>query len=1159
MSFKADVPVESNLNPKSTKTVTWLHLSDLHACKPKTGWDANRVTEALCKDLKEMQEKYDLRPDLIFFTGDAAYGHLGHSDGKSITEQFREAHVFFTTVRESFKPPIEQRNFFLVPGNHDVNRSKISKLETQALGNIKSLDEITSFIKDGGLEWKIIMRRLDDYAHFLETCGYDHLLTDRDRLIYADARECNGLRVGIAGFNSAWSSRGIGREEIGRLWMAGRFQLETLKEQMPPNDFQIALLHHPSNWLSPEENSIFGQQLKRDFPFVLHGHEHQDYISSESLSGHTVISAGACHEWSESRNNGYNFVRLDFSKGRGDIWLRQYNATGAGWIPRIIPERTDDRGCWPLDHFKPWMGKLIASEAGNPPEKDSESNIPIEILDGNLVDRKKDYEVRYRKAVAKKLDYIGLFGIELRRRESREYSLTVAYVSLNLDLESQEDIEELDDDVTAATQTTFPAEKGRLLIRGVAGSGKTTLLRWAAIQSTVWEQPMRLPIERGLNEGYDTTRLDPDRDWRHQIPFIIRLRDFTDGQLPRPNQFPLLLAKELPDPPTEWIDDILINGRALVMFDGVDEVPPQVRDATMREIRDLINAYPANYYVVTTRPEAVEKFEFIKHGFISACVEPMAVNDRNDFIDRWHDAMELQLRNWNEYTDLRPLAKRLKHRLEANPAIARLTSNPLLCAVVCTLHRERNENLPETPIDLCEKLCAMLLNDRDQARFSTKAHKWIYEAYGKLDFQFRKGVLSQLAYHMIDSGISAITEIEADRQITKSLNSYKLNDNVKAGAIRRALVERSGILQESSDQKIEFLHNTLKEYLAAERFVNKGDLQVLADHAHEASWQPVILFAVALPRDGSEFATNLLYELLLQIPSETLTQVRSKEAKLEVAKVKAQQFFFIQCFANAYQVDDSTINQAFDNISKQLLPPQNTRDAISLASCGEAIIPYLENRKELKVSERAACVRALGLISNQQSSILLKGYLNDPALSVAEELVGLFDDWNQILSIRQYVQKNGCVPSSILKKLKNISSLYNLNNLTRLEVWRAEMKDISALASLPNLTEIDMSEMQIYDISFLINLASLVKLDISRTSVRDISALSQLTKLEKLNLSHTSVRDISALSQLTKLEKLNLSHTSVSDISALSQLINLKELDISDTSVRDASALSQHK
>jgi predicted MPP superfamily phosphohydrolase len=433
MSLNDAVPnVEPSKNPESTKTVTWLHISDLHVCKPRTGWDAKRVIDKLCKDLRGMQEQQGLRPDLIFFTGDAAYGHIGNGEGKSIDEQFRDAHDFFTAVRESFEPYIDQRNLFLVPGNHDVNRNKISRGATKELDSIKLLKDMANFMQAGGLDWEIIMSRLDDYAHFLKIYGYDHLLTDPDRLIYATVREINGLQVGIAGFNSAWSSKGTGREEMGRLWMAGRFQLETLNQQMPPNDFKIALLHHPGNWLVPEENPAFGRQLEQDFPFVLHGHEHQDFVRSDAANGHTVISAGACHEWSESKNNGYNFVRLDLIAGIGEVWLRQYESTGGGWTPRIIYAKTDGLGRWPLEHLHPWMAKLIVAKTADSPEENGSKEIPDsnnnEEKGENITgDRTKDYETRYREIVAKKLDYIELFGIDLPR-ESKEYSLTVAYV-----------------------------------------------------------------------------------------------------------------------------------------------------------------------------------------------------------------------------------------------------------------------------------------------------------------------------------------------------------------------------------------------------------------------------------------------------------------------------------------------------------------------------------------------------------------------------------------------------------------------------------------------------------------------------------------------------------------------------------------------------------
>jgi 3',5'-cyclic AMP phosphodiesterase CpdA len=106
--------------------LTWLHLSDLHACKPRTGWDAKRVTDSLCVDLRKMQADYSLRPDLVFFTGDAAFGQIGKERGKAIVDQFREAHDFLTAVRQAFEPELPQRDLFLVPGNHDVNRERIT-------------------------------------------------------------------------------------------------------------------------------------------------------------------------------------------------------------------------------------------------------------------------------------------------------------------------------------------------------------------------------------------------------------------------------------------------------------------------------------------------------------------------------------------------------------------------------------------------------------------------------------------------------------------------------------------------------------------------------------------------------------------------------------------------------------------------------------------------------------------------------------------------------------------------------------------------------------------------------------------------------------------------------------------------------------------------
>lgn len=111
-------------------TITWLHLSDLHACKAKTGWDAYRIVKELQSDLMDMQDRHGLRPDLIFFTGDAAYGNIGGGPGERLADQFGEVGTFLEKIRTVFVPEVARENVFLVPGNHDVNRNSVTEDQT---------------------------------------------------------------------------------------------------------------------------------------------------------------------------------------------------------------------------------------------------------------------------------------------------------------------------------------------------------------------------------------------------------------------------------------------------------------------------------------------------------------------------------------------------------------------------------------------------------------------------------------------------------------------------------------------------------------------------------------------------------------------------------------------------------------------------------------------------------------------------------------------------------------------------------------------------------------------------------------------------------------------------------------------------------------------
>jgi tetratricopeptide (TPR) repeat protein/predicted MPP superfamily phosphohydrolase len=326
--------------------ITWLHLSDLHFCQPQSGWDATKVLSTLITDLKRMQSDHGLRPDLIFFTGDLAFGEIGTETGYSIRDQFAGAARVLDRIRSSFQGEITRDNVFLVPGNHDVNRCYVTDDQTTWLDNQTDTRRVTELIQTKTLQWRRYIERLQDYRSFLANHGYSHLLGDPERLTYGLSREIRGGLYNIVGLNTAWSC--CRDSEKGKLWMGGRWQIGHLTASLPPADLSIALMHHPSNWLVEYEDPALLRDIEREFDFSLHGHEHQDWVTQGA--SHTRIAAGACYDRSD-KENGYNFVRLNLDTGKGEVWLRRYHGQGGDWIPEVIPNRTDHDGLWQLAEF----------------------------------------------------------------------------------------------------------------------------------------------------------------------------------------------------------------------------------------------------------------------------------------------------------------------------------------------------------------------------------------------------------------------------------------------------------------------------------------------------------------------------------------------------------------------------------------------------------------------------------------------------------------------------------------------------------------------------------------------------------------------------------------------------------------------------------------
>jgi 3',5'-cyclic AMP phosphodiesterase CpdA len=305
-------------------TVTWLHISDLHWRESET-YDANIVARALLNDLAKRDE---IAPELahidfVFVTGDIAFA------GQS--EEYRLAERFFDDLRRT--TGVRKERTFVVPGNHDVDRSVISD-ETRdildRLGNRQAVNRLLGYDVDRAK----IMQRLHRYQHFVNDYWGNHLPFDNVR--YSYVKRCRVKRgedsytwVEILGLNSAWAS--ASDNDRHNLFLGER-QVRSALDQTRRAGIRIVLMHHPFEWLRDFDRDDCEALLLDKCDFILHGHLHRTgAMQIESPGGNAIVfSAGACYEGRKYPNT-YNLVVLDFDAGEGTIYLRIYSDQQGGF------------------------------------------------------------------------------------------------------------------------------------------------------------------------------------------------------------------------------------------------------------------------------------------------------------------------------------------------------------------------------------------------------------------------------------------------------------------------------------------------------------------------------------------------------------------------------------------------------------------------------------------------------------------------------------------------------------------------------------------------------------------------------------------------------------------------------------------------------------
>ncbi|MFB6838468.1 NACHT domain-containing protein [Streptomyces sp. NPDC056361] len=560
------------------------------------------------------------------------------------------------------------------------------------------------------------------------------------------------------------------------------------------------------------------------------------------------------------------------------------------------------------------------------------------------------FERRYLDHLAKKHGRLTIYGIDLHHSPD-DWPLDLAYLSLEA-TGADAALRTLDgagrllpqqrEHAAPVRADLALARHDRILLRGLAGSGKTTLVQWLTVSAAT--------------EG----RTDGMGYLRGRVPFVLPLRTLTrhGERLPAPGHF--LAAAGCPlAPPDGWTDRVLASGRGLVLVDGIDEIPEAERGRARAWLRDLLTTYEGNRWLVTSRPTAVGDDWLARDGFTELTLAPMTRTEVTTFVRRWHCAAGPGAAAYEQ-----PLLDALR----TTEHVAQLATNPLMCGLICALHRDRHGYLPRGRKALYEAALSMLLSRRDRERD-------MGTPYGiTLDEAPQIQLIQRIAYWLTLNGRTQMDRAHAKGIVSDALPSIQEAAAYDPDTVFTHLLHRSGLLREPTPDTVEFVHRTFQEYLAAKALVEHWDIGVLIRHAADDQWEDVVRMAVghARPRECAE----ILHELLAAADA-----TRDRTVRLRLVLLAAT------ALSHATEVA-TDIREDVLRRTAEVIPPRTPREARELAGVGPMVLGLMRGPEDpQRLSEALMSVITMTWIGGEAPLPYLARYATHPSLAVRSQVI----------------------------------------------------------------------------------------------------------------------------------------------------------------------------
>jgi hypothetical protein len=386
-------------------------------------------------------------------------------------------------------------------------------------------------------------------------------------------------------------------------------------------------------------------------------------------------------------------------------------------------------------------------------------------------------------------------------------------------------------------EDTLTHDRRSCIIFGQPGAGKTTALKHLC--QRFFEDPKFLPnysvlIRIHLRDLNIVQSTSLPEYIRRLLQEMLRLRISYPSELAGEDN--VSARRSIRDSViADWLNAVHV----LLILDGFDEITlKQRRDLVVEELRRLSTQLTDASFILTTRSG-----EFNAHVERTKCVEIRPFSQQQ--IARFAAC-------WLGEADATKFLSQLKQSPYHDTAI-----RPLTLAHLCVIF-ERSKRIPSKPKTVYRKIVRLLLEDWDQEKSVIRE-----SAYANFEADRKEEFLANLAYEL--TRLFKTTAFSTGRLVT----CYEMiHDNFglplsHAAKVVDEIETHTGLFFQSGQDRFEFSHKSLQEFLTAEFIVrmpsipkNMIELQLMPDE---------LAVATAISSQPSEYLTQLVMNHFNQI------------------------------------------------------------------------------------------------------------------------------------------------------------------------------------------------------------------------------------------------------------------------------------------------------